>query len=173
MKNFLVKSRCDTQERIEENQAQRLKEKTNAIGPLRFVPSFLKKKIQGLSRTHIPFFKHSIQWKKSLESGFFSSSTSSHQEQFYPEGRSVFSPLRLFRTVWVGITLACTEITGLSSTDCNSQGLSRCVQTLALLQLVKLGTLRSDNGDANERSLKNRLRSLSNFLAPIPSHLVT
>ena len=45
--------------------------------------------------------------------------------------------------------------------------------TLAPLQLVKLGTLRSDNGDANERSLKNRLRSLSNFLAPIPSHLVT
>ena len=110
---------------------------------------------------------------KSLESVFFSSSTSSHQEQFYPEGRSVFAPLRLFRTVWFGITLACTEITGISSTNCNSQGLSRCVQTLALLQLVKLGTLRSDNGDANERSLKNRLRSLSNFLAPIPSHLVT
>ena len=45
------------------------------------------------------------------------------------------------------------------------------MQTLAPLQLVKLGTLQSDNGDANKTSLKNRLSSLSNFFAPIPSYL--
>ena len=48
-------------------------------------------------------------------------------EQFYPEGLSVFSPFSLEFYLNYKVSI---EIQGLSSTDCNFQGLSRCTQTL-------------------------------------------
>ena len=48
-------------------------------------------------------------------------------EQFYPEGLSVFAPFSLKYYLNYKVSI---EIQGLSSTDCNFQGLSRCTQTL-------------------------------------------
>ena len=47
-------------------------------------------------------------------------------EKFYPEGLSVFAPLGTWES---GLNKVSTEIRGLSSTDCNFQGLSRCVRS--------------------------------------------
>ena len=82
-----------------------------------FVPSF-EQKIQGLSRT--PF-----NAKKALGTFLFQLF---HNEQFYPDGVSVFGP---FGTWESGLDKASTEIQGLSSTDCNFQGLSKTFKVRA------------------------------------------
>ena len=76
---------------------------------------------QGLSNSHFPFFRDfKFSTKKSLESMSFL--VLSLQESFYPKGFSVFAPssLEFYLNYKVSI-----EIQGLSSTDCNFQGLSR------------------------------------------------
>jgi len=52
--------------------------------------------LKGLSRTHFPFFKDSIQCKKSLEFLVLP-----QHEQFYPESISVVAP---FPLVWITLT---------------------------------------------------------------------
>ena len=97
----------------------------------------LFKDFQGLLRTHFAFFKTTFRSaKKSLESVFFSSSTSG---EVFPEGLCVssFSFAVLLNLFKLKVS---TEIQGLSSTNCNFQdfqgikiqGLSRCVGTLYL-----------------------------------------
>ena len=76
-----------------------------------FVPFFFEQKIQGLSRTHFPFFKDSIQCKKCLE---FSSTTT----------WAILSWRSFVLGTESGLDKVSTEIQGLSSIDCNFQGLS-------------------------------------------------
>ena len=69
---------------------------------------------QGLSRTYFPFSRTLFSAKKSL--------VLPQHEQFYPEGPSVFAPFSLEFYLNYRVNI---EIQGLSSTDCNFQGLSR------------------------------------------------
>ena len=82
------------------------------------VCSLFEQKIQGLFRDfqrHISHFSRTpFSAKKSLEfAGFFL--LLKQHEQYYPEGLSVF----------VGLDKVSTEIQGLSSTNCNFEGLLR------------------------------------------------
>ena len=83
-----------------------------------FVPSF-EQTIQGLFRTHFPFFKDSIQCKKELwVYSFFSSSTT-----WVILSRRSFCVCSFFFRVQLNYKIS-TEIQGPSVTDCNFQGLS-------------------------------------------------
>ena len=73
-----------------------------------FLP-FFEQKIQGLSRTHFPFFKDSIQCKKCLE---FSSTTT----------WAILSWRSFMLGTQSGLDKVSIEIQGLSSIDCNFQG---------------------------------------------------
>ena len=85
-------------------------------------PGFIhifEQKIQGLSRTHFPFFKDSIQCKKEpWVYVFFSSSTTWVRS----EGPFVFAPFSLEFYLNYKVSIA---IQGVSSTDCNFLGLWR------------------------------------------------
>ena len=72
--------------------------------------------------------KVQVQWSRKNVRIIFVSVTSiieilvlPQHEQFYPEGLSVFAPFSLEFYL---------NYKGLSSTDCNFQGLSRCMRTL-------------------------------------------
>ena len=81
-----------------------------------FVP-FFEQKLQGLSRTHFAFFKDSIQCKKEPWVYVFFSSTTTW---------AILSWRSFILGTWEsGLDKVSTEIQGLSSTDCNFQGLSR------------------------------------------------
>ena len=72
---------------------------------------------QGLLRTHFPFFKDSIQCKKEPWVYVFFSSTTTW---------AILSWRSFILGTWEsGLDKVSTEIQGLSSTDCNFQGLSR------------------------------------------------
>ena len=72
---------------------------------------------QGLSRTHFAFFKDSIQCKKEPWVYVFFSSTTTW---------AILSWRSFILGTWEsGLDKVSTEIQGLSSTDCNFQGLSR------------------------------------------------
>ena len=72
---------------------------------------------QGLSRTHFAFFKDSIQCKKEIWVYVFFSSTTTW---------AILSWRSFILGTWEsGLDKVSTEIQGLSSTDCNFQGLSR------------------------------------------------
>ena len=72
---------------------------------------------QGLSRTHFAFFKDSIQCKKEIWVYVFFSSTTTW---------AILSWRSFILGTWeFGLDKVSTEIQGLSSTDCNFQGLSR------------------------------------------------
>ena len=72
---------------------------------------------QGLSRTHLPFFKDSIQCRKGPWLYVFFSSTTAW---------AILSWRSFILGTWEsGLDKVSTEIQGLSSTDCNFQGLSR------------------------------------------------
>ena len=85
-----------------------------------FVPFFEQKTsrtFQGLSRTHFAFFKDSIQCKKEIWVYVFFSSTTTW---------AILSWRSFILGTWEsGLDKVTTEIQGLSSTDCNFQGLSR------------------------------------------------
>ena len=73
--------------------------------------------LQGLSRTHFAFFKDSIQCKKEIWVYVFFSSTTTW---------AILSWRSFILGTWEsGLDKVSTEIQGLSSTDCNFQGLSR------------------------------------------------
>ena len=75
------------------------------------------KTFQGLSRTHFPFFKDSIQCTKEPWVYVFFSSTTTW---------AILSWRSFILGTWEsGLDKVSTEIQGLSSTDCNFQGLSR------------------------------------------------
>ena len=77
---------------------------------------------QGLSTTHFPFFKNSIQCRKEPWVYVFFSSTTAW---------AILSWRSFILGSWEsGLDKVSTEIQGLSSTNCNFQGLSRWVQTL-------------------------------------------
>ena len=94
----------------------------------RFVP-FLNKKFKDFSRTFKDTFRifkglHAVQ-KRAWSLSFF---VLPHHEKFYPEGLSVFASFPLQFSLNFSVSI---EIQELSSTDCNLQGFSRCVRTLA------------------------------------------
>ena len=103
-------------------------------------PDFWFISFQGLSRTHFAFFKDSIQCKKEPWVYVFFSSTTTW---------AILSWRSFILGTWEsGLDKVSTEIQGLSSTDCNFQGLSRpwtfyfkfqglsrCVRTLLPLHL--------------------------------------
>ena len=79
--------------------------------------SFFEQRLQGLSRTHFPLFKDSIQCKKEPWVYVFFSSTTTW---------AILSWRSFILGTWEsGLDKLSTEIQGLSSTDCNFQGLSR------------------------------------------------
>ena len=69
---------------------------------------------QGLSGTYFPFSRTLFSAKKSL--------VLPQHEQFYPKGLSAFAPFSLEFYLNYRVSI---EIQGLSSTDCDFQGLSR------------------------------------------------
>ena len=78
--------------------------------------------LKDFSRTLFLFFKDSNQCEK--EPWVYVFFVVRQHEKLYPEGLSVFAPLGTWES---GLDKVSTEIRGLSSTDCNFQGLSRCV----------------------------------------------
>ena len=89
-----------------------------------FVP-FLSKKFKAFSRTFKDtvishFSRTPFSAKKSLESTSFF--VFPQHEQFHPEGLSVLAPFSLEFHIHYKVSI---EIQGLSSSDCNFQGLSR------------------------------------------------
>ena len=80
--------------------------------------------LKDFSRTLFPFFKDSNQCEK--EPWVYVFFVVRQHEKFYPEGLSVFAPLGTWES---GLDKVSTEIRGLSSTDCNFQGLSRCARS--------------------------------------------
>ena len=104
---------------------------------------------QGLSRTHFPFSKDSIQCRKEPWVYIFLSSTTAW---------AILSWSSFISGTWEsGLDKVSTEIQGLSSTDYNFQGLSRpwtfyfkfqgfsrCVRTLLLISLLLQNNLKGD-----------------------------
>ena len=81
------------------------------------VRTLFEQKIQGPSRTHFPFFKDSIQCKKEPWVYVFFSSTTTW---------AILSWRSFILGTWEsGLDKVSTEIQGLSSTDCNFQGLKK------------------------------------------------
>ena len=76
------------------------------------------------SRILFPFFMDSTRCEK--EPWVYVCLVVRQHEQFYPECLSVFAPLG---TCESGLDKVSSEIRGLSSTDCNFQGLSRCARS--------------------------------------------
>ena len=125
-----------------------------------FVP-FLEQKIHGLFKDFQEHFSHfwrtPFSAKKSLESVFFGSSTTwviLSQRSFCVCSFS----LKFYLSYKFSI-----EIQGLSSTDCNFQGLSRCVRTLWLV--MPHGQFASTN-QKHHSDLGSHASSVWNFCAP-------
>ena len=105
---------------------------------------------QGLSRTHFPFFKDSIQCKKEPWVYVFFSSTTTW---------AILSWRSFILGTWEsGLDKVSTEIQGLSSNDCNFQRLSRCVRTLShyWVIVVKLGFHNTIQNMNNDRLVSHR-----------------
>ena len=83
--------------------------------------------LKDFSRTLFPFFKDSNQCEK--EPWVYVFFVVRQHEKFYPEGLSVFAPLGTWES---GLAKVCT--------DCNFQGLSRCVHRGNPVQLSCLSS---------------------------------